>query len=392
MPRWPLGSSTSWPQRYPRSDEAPASVYWAGRAWAIAGDSVKAHARWRKAAEGDPVSYYASLAARRLGLPGVGAAAGAGHLHGRPRSRQRRGPRGAARPARTRRRGPLGVRSAGRSPCESSRERLLAVANALRGQGLASQAIQLARKALARGAPADARTYRLLYPVVHEDALLAEASEQRSRPELRGGADPAGVHVQPRRHLARGRPGADAGHARPRRDGWRSRWLSGVGSGAPLPAGREPAARLLSPPGAGGAATPSPAQVLAAYNAGVSRVERWAKRTGVDDPEVFAERIPFVETRGYVADHQPQPGAVPGPVPVARRELVVDRSCHPERSEGGHARYGPLRFAQGDSAPPRLTVCLARPASHPGQPGPEHLPSEPRPEAGLQEIQGQPQR
>ena len=33
-------------------------------------------------------------------------------------------------------------------------------------------------------------------------------------------------------------------------------------------------------------------------------MERWAKRTGVDDPEVFAERIPFVETRGYVADHQ----------------------------------------------------------------------------------------
>ena len=40
--------------------------------------------------------------------------------------------------------------------------------------------------------------------------------------------------------------------------------------------------------------------ILAAYNAGASRVERWAKRTGVDDPEVFAERIPFVETRGYV--------------------------------------------------------------------------------------------
>ena len=31
-----------------------------------------------------------------------------------------------------------------------------------------------------------------------------------------------------------------------------------------------------------------------------SGAERWAKRTGVDDPEVFAERIPFVETRGYV--------------------------------------------------------------------------------------------
>ena len=41
-------------------------------------------------------------------------------------------------------------------------------------------------------------------------------------------------------------------------------------------------------------------EVLAAYNAGASRVERWVKRGGVTDPEVFAERIPFVETRGYV--------------------------------------------------------------------------------------------
>jgi soluble lytic murein transglycosylase len=43
-----------------------------------------------------------------------------------------------------------------------------------------------------------------------------------------------------------------------------------------------------------------PVEVLAAYNAGVSRVERWSRRVGVEDPEVFAERIPFVETRGYV--------------------------------------------------------------------------------------------
>jgi soluble lytic murein transglycosylase len=42
------------------------------------------------------------------------------------------------------------------------------------------------------------------------------------------------------------------------------------------------------------------AHILAAYNAGTSRVERWSKRIGVDDPEVFAERISFVETRDYV--------------------------------------------------------------------------------------------
>jgi soluble lytic murein transglycosylase len=42
------------------------------------------------------------------------------------------------------------------------------------------------------------------------------------------------------------------------------------------------------------------AHILAAYNAGKSRVERWSKRIGVTDPEVFAERISFVETRDYV--------------------------------------------------------------------------------------------
>jgi soluble lytic murein transglycosylase len=42
------------------------------------------------------------------------------------------------------------------------------------------------------------------------------------------------------------------------------------------------------------------AHILAAYNAGTSRVELWTKRIGVDDPEVFAERISFVETRDYV--------------------------------------------------------------------------------------------
>src|SRR4029079_4984158 len=43
-----------------------------------------------------------------------------------------------------------------------------------------------------------------------------------------------------------------------------------------------------------------PVHVLAAYHARVSRVERWSQRMGVNDPEVFTERIPFAETRGYV--------------------------------------------------------------------------------------------
>jgi len=42
------------------------------------------------------------------------------------------------------------------------------------------------------------------------------------------------------------------------------------------------------------------AHTLAAYNAGESRLARWLKKPGASDPELFTERIPFVETRDYV--------------------------------------------------------------------------------------------
>src|SRR5215210_6678994 len=42
------------------------------------------------------------------------------------------------------------------------------------------------------------------------------------------------------------------------------------------------------------------AHILAAYNAGESPVKRWVRRAGASDPEVFTERIPYVETRDYV--------------------------------------------------------------------------------------------
>jgi soluble lytic murein transglycosylase len=285
-------------RRYPRSDEAPASVYWAGRAWAIAGDSVKAHARWRKATQGDPASYYASLAARRLGLPAWVPLQAPDTFIPVPDADS-----AVARAALL---GRIGLTAEARweherlaKSTESSSERLLAVANALRRQGLASQAIQLARKALANGAPADARTYRLLYPMVHQDALLAEAAEQ--------GLDPSFVAALIRQE-------------------------SMFNPGATSPAGARGLMQVM--PQLGGRLAESlsypvwdpvllyqpdvslqlgsyhlqelavrytePGHILAAYNAGASRVERWAKRTGVDDPEVFAERIPFVETRGYV--------------------------------------------------------------------------------------------
>ena len=41
-------------------------------------------------------------------------------------------------------------------------------------------------------------------------------------------------------------------------------------------------------------------KTFAAYNAGGSRVERWSRKAGASDPEVFVERIPYEETRDYV--------------------------------------------------------------------------------------------
>jgi soluble lytic murein transglycosylase len=41
-------------------------------------------------------------------------------------------------------------------------------------------------------------------------------------------------------------------------------------------------------------------KALAAYNAGEAAVDRWEKEIATDDTEEFVERIPYVETRGYV--------------------------------------------------------------------------------------------
>jgi soluble lytic murein transglycosylase len=285
-------------RRYPRSDEAPASVYWAGRSWFIAGDSVKAHARWRKSTQGDPASYYASLAARRLGLPAWTPVAAVDTFLPVPDADSV-----VLRAALLAR---LGMMEESRREydrlsraAESSTERMLAVANALRAQGLASQAIQLARKALAKGAPADARTYRLVYPVVHQDALLAEAAEQRLDPSFvaalirqesmfnPSATSPAGARglMQVMPDLG-GKLAGSLGYPV-----WDPVLLYQPDVSLQLGSFhlQELAVRYTEP-----------SHVLAAYNAGASRVERWAKRTGVDDPEVFAERIPFVETRGYV--------------------------------------------------------------------------------------------
>ncbi len=285
-------------ERHPGSGEALGAVYWAGRAWAAAGDSAAARSRWESTAARDPLSYYAALSAKRLGNsswspPAAPDTFAADPVIDRVVSRAELLTR-------------LGMRQEAHweldrlaRSADSSSERLLAIANAFRQQGMASEAIQLARRALALGAPADARTFRLIYPMVHTDALLAETAEQ--------GIDPTFVAALIRQE-SRFNPAATSPAG--------ARGLAQV-----MPDLGERLARALNYPLWDPVLLYQPdvsiqlgafhlrelvsrydqrAYILAAYNAGSPRVERWSKRIGVDDPEVFAEQISFVETRDYV--------------------------------------------------------------------------------------------
>jgi peptidoglycan lytic transglycosylase len=285
-------------ERYPGSDEAVAATYWAGRAWADAGDSALARGRWQSVTARDPISYYAALSARRLGTgPWVPPAAADSFPADEALDGQ------VSRAALLTR---LGLAAEARweldrltRSADSSPERLLIIANAFRSQGLASQAIQLARRALARGAPADARTYRLIYPVAHEDALLAEAAEHRLDVSLiaalirqESNFNPAATSPAGARGLAQVMPelGERLAHdlAYPVWDP-----VLMYQPDVSIQLGAVHLRELFT-------RYDQRAHILAAYNAGTSRVERWSKRIGVEDPEVFAERISFVETRDYV--------------------------------------------------------------------------------------------
>lgn len=285
-------------QRYPKSDEYAAAIYWAGRATAAAGDTVAAKTRWALVAGGDPGSYYVGLAFQRLRQPAWFPAPTPDSFAVIPSMDS-----AVARAALLAR---LGMTAESRWEYDrlahlqdTSSERLLALANAFRSQGMPAQAIQLARRALVYGAAPDARTYRLLYPVGLADALLGESEEHDLDASLVAALirqesrfDPAATSAVGARGLMQVMP--DLGARLAQSLGypvWDPVLLYQPDVSLQLGTHHLQELSMMYR---------NPVHILAAYNAGASRVERWSKRKGVEDPEVFAERIPFAETRGYV--------------------------------------------------------------------------------------------
>jgi soluble lytic murein transglycosylase len=284
--------------RSPGSGESTAGFYWAGRAWHDAGDTAKARARWRALLERFPQSYYVVPAARRLGVSPWGPLAAV------PPPPADSGVRESL--ARANRLRALGLSF--ESKLEYDRvQRIPGSASALLGTGVAlfehghpTRGLRLAQRAMDRGAASDAVLLQLLYPLPSREILEAEARSFNLPPFLIAGLirqeslfDPAARSRADARGLMQMLPNVGAVYARSERlPEWDPVLLYqpdvNVHFGLIHFAERQKACDGMVE------------STLAAYNAGSTPVNRWLERAGTSDPEVFIERIPYVETRDYV--------------------------------------------------------------------------------------------
>ena len=279
------------------STEALAAQYWAGRSYAALGDKARSKARWNSIIKTDPLSYYAVLAARRLDTTLIAA--------------DRSTPNYARIPAvdsavnRV-----VALKDVGmdvEAGFENDRlfrdalanpTRMVATAHALAGGDQASRSIALGRRAIDEiGHSPD--NFRLYFPVLERETLISSSKENGLDPVLvaalirqESNFNPQATSPVGARGLMQLMPavGKDVAAAK------------GIGPWDPDML-YQPATNIkLGTAHLSGLVHKYPEVVksLAAYNAGESRVEKWSTKAGANDPEVFTERIPFVETRDYV--------------------------------------------------------------------------------------------
>ncbi|MGH7616258.1 MAG: lytic transglycosylase domain-containing protein, partial [Gemmatimonadaceae bacterium] len=177
-------------------------------------------------------------------------------------------------------------------------ERAPATAIAFAEHGQTARAIRIAQR-LVDGGRRDAATYRLLFPILDQDELSRDAKARGLDPALVAGVirqessfNPRAVSVAGARGLMQLLPSVGQDVSRSLAFAmWYPALL--LDPDANLQLGTAHLASYVKQYGA----LP---RVLAAYNAGGSRVTRWTTKAGTADPELFAERIPFAETRDYV--------------------------------------------------------------------------------------------
>jgi len=279
------------------SSEALAAGYWAGRSYAALGDKAKSRARWQSVIKQDPLSYYSVMSANRLGTTLV--------------ARDASPPAYPRVPAVDTVIGRVAVLKDVGMDVEAGFEndklfrdalgdptRLVATAKALSGSDQASRSIALGKRAIDDVGPTPAN-YRLYFPVLERETLISSSKENGLDPVLVAALIRQESNFNP---LATSPVGA-RGLMQLMPDVGRSlATAKGIGPWNPDIL-YEPAINIKL--GTAHLSTlmrkyPEVVKSLSAYNAGESRVEKWSTKAGAADPEVFTERIPFVETRDYV--------------------------------------------------------------------------------------------
>jgi soluble lytic murein transglycosylase len=279
----------------PGHPEAIAANYWISRLLEGRGDSTEAHRRYRALIARRPEGYYAARAAERLGIRlwSFGP-----EVDDRPDSL----------PVPLQRAGAL-ERLGFRAEAEwelnafvagadsAAPEAMVPDAMALAAGGWTYRALRLGQRAQQRGAALDRRLGELLYPLPFREIIVTERAgdappsliaalirqESAFNPEARSVADARG--------LMQILPAVGAELAAGSAVDWDPLVL--YRPDVNLDLGIRHLTANLTKLG-------SVERALAAYNAGQERVARWQTIRGVEDPEIFVERIPFVETRDYV--------------------------------------------------------------------------------------------
>lgn len=280
---------------------ADAGRYWNARALEAAGDRELAEARYRILLDRGPENYYAQRAAQRLGVAPWRYGASRVDVDSIPVALRR-----------ARLLEEIGLDTESRYELDAfaaeatTPTEMLAGAAALLRAEHPARASRLATRAIAAGAPRDGLTLRLLYPLPYATPLTASARQAGLDPWLaaavirqESGFEPRAVSGAGARGLMQVMPANGPGLARTiGLADWDAALL--FQPEVNLAMGTRHLAEALR-------RYPDLERALAAYNAGGSRVARW-NRTLLDggttdqsfDVELYVERIPYLETRGYV--------------------------------------------------------------------------------------------
>jgi soluble lytic murein transglycosylase len=292
----------SYYQAHPEGNRRLQAAFWAGRARLDIGDTTSAMPLLREAHSIDPVSWYGLRAADLLGLAHWTEALPPAPETGQDGAREADG---ALR--RLDILTQLGLKEA--FDFELARQRahlarrdgaLYAVAEGLHERGHLLTAVLLGREMRRIEGAWNARILRIVYPFPYRDQIFAQAKRRGLDPFLVAGLIRQESMFNPIAKSSAGAVGLmqvrpPTGRALARRDGvsgFKATQLSRPELNIRL--GTLFFADLLN------RYSGRLGFVLAAYNAGPSRLARWRELPEASDPDLFAERIPYRETRDYV--------------------------------------------------------------------------------------------